>query len=136
MTKSYLELSRLETFEERYEYLRIGGVIGQATFGFERYLNQTLYHSTEWLHTKRGIVLRDNGCDLGIPGLDIRSGLLVHHINPLSMEDLEDGADCIFDPNNLITTTLATHNAIHYGNSSLLPRVPVVRRRNDTCPWA
>jgi hypothetical protein len=135
MIKSYNELRRLDTFEERFEYLRLRGVIGESTFGFERYLNQALYHSREWKYTKSDIILRDNSCDLGVPGYEIRAQLLIHHINPVSIEDIEVGADCVFDPENLITTQLDTHNALHYGNADMLPRLPIVRRKSDTCLW-
>ena len=135
MMKSYRELRRFDTFEERFEYLRLRGVVGVATFGYERYLNQALYHSREWKHTKNDVVLRDNGCDLGVPGYEIYGDLLVHHINPVTIEDIEIGADCVFDLDNCITTMLVTHNAIHYGNAAMLPRLPIVRRRSDTCLW-
>lgn len=135
MMKSYRELRRLETFEERFEYLRIRGEIGKVTFGFERYLNQVLYHSNEWHHVKKDAIVRDDGCDLGIPGYEIQAGLLVHHINSITIEDVENGADCIFDLDNLITTTLRTHNAIHFGNGALLSRLPVIRKKSDTCLW-
>lgn len=133
--KNYRELRRLDTFDERFEYLRLHGEVGQLTFGYERYLNQVLYHSREWKYVKKEIVLRDNARDLGIEGYEIHGQLLIHHINPISIEDIELGSDCIFDPDNLITTVLATHNAIHYGNVALLPRLPVVRNKRDTCLW-
>lgn len=136
MIKSYRELRFLTTFEERFEYLKLGGVVGNSTFGFDRYVNQGLYHSNEWRHTRRRVLLRDGGCDLGISNRDIHGRLLVHHIMPITLEDIESGADCIFDPDNLITTTIDTHNAIHYGDVSLLPRLPVARTKNDTCLWA
>ena len=136
MIKSYRELRLLRTFEERFEYLKLGGVVGNSTFGFDRYVNQELYHSNEWRHTRRVVVLRDNGCDLGIPNHDIHGRLLIHHIMPITLEDIESGSDRIFDLDNLITTTIDTHNAIHYGDASLLPRLPVVRKKNDTCLWA
>lgn len=133
--KNYRELRSFDTFDERFDYLKLHGVIGQATFGFERYLNQALYHSREWKYVKKEVVLRDNGCDLGIEGYEIYDQPLVHHINPITIEDIEVGADCIFDPDNLITTTIITHNAIHYGDVGMLPRYPVTRRRDDTCLW-
>ena len=135
MNKSYRGLRRLSTFEERFEYLKMNGVVGKETFGFDRYLNQMLYQSREWKHIRREVILRDNGCDLGIFDREIHSQILVHHINPITLEDIEDGAYCIFDLDNLITTTFQTHNAIHYGDISLLPRLPEVRTKNDTIPW-
>jgi len=135
MIKSYRELCRLKTFEDRFEYLKLNGSVAKTTFGFERYLNQMFYQSREWKQTRRGVILRDNGCDLGIFDRDIHSQILVHHINPITLEDVEDGADCIFDPDNLITTILPTHNAIHYGDASLLLKLPKVRIKNDTCLW-
>ena len=137
MTKirTYSELSRLETFEERFQYLKLQGITGIATFGFDRWINQRFYKSHEWRSVRNAIIIRDESCDLGIPGYEIHFGLLVHHMNPLSLTDLEHGEEWIIDPNFLITTTLRTHNAIHYGNISLLPRNPVVRKAGDTTLW-
>lgn len=133
--KSYRELRRLQTFEERFEYLRIGGVVGRETFGFERYINQNFYTSQEWKLTRRDIIIRDNGCDLGVKGMEIFGRIIVHHINPITVEDIELARDCIFDPNNLICTSHATSNAIHYGDKSLLARLPLDRRKGDTQLW-
>jgi hypothetical protein len=133
--RTYLELSRLGTFEERYHYLELRGVLGARTFGFDRWINQRFYHSHEWKSIRNHVITRDNGCDLGVEGYEIYSGLLVHHMNPISLEDLEHGEDWIIDPNFLITTSLRTHNAIHYGNESLLPRGPVMRKSGDTTLW-
>ena len=133
--KTYRELRRLETFEERFEYLKLGGAVGRSTFGFDRYLNQRLYQSRAWKLTRRDIIIRDQSCDLGVPDRKIFSGLLIHHINPITALDIEEGADCIFDPDNLICTTTDTHNAIHFGDSSLLLRLPQERRKGDTSPW-
>ena len=133
--RSYSELVRLDTFEERYHYLELRGVLGEQTFGFDRWINQRFYRSQEWKSARNQVIIRDNGCDLGIPGYEIYSGLLVHHMNPLSFEDLEHGEDWIIDPNFLITTSLQTHNAIHYGDESLLPRGPVIRKFGDTTLW-
>lgn len=133
--RSYVELHRLETFEERYFYLELKGVIGVATFGFDRWLNQQFYKSHDWKAVRNHVIIRDNGCDLGIPGYEIHSGLLVHHMNPISAEDLKQGEEWIIDPNFLITTSLQTHNAIHYGDESQLPGSPVVRRFGDTKLW-
>lgn len=133
--KTYKELCQLKTFEERFEYLKLNGGVGQTTFGFERYLNQILYKSKPWKSIRREIIIRDKGCDLGILDRDIVTHLLVHHLNPITLEDIEFGRDRVFDPNNLICTSLNTHNAIHYGDASLLARLPVERRKGDTCPW-
>lgn len=135
MLRTYAELRRLETFEERFEYLKLGGITGQQTFGFDRWVNQRFYKSWEWKRARDYVITRDNGCDLGIPGYEIYSGLLVHHMNPISMDDIEHGEDWIIDPNFLITTSLQTHNAIHFGDESLLPRGPVERKPGDTKLW-
>ena len=133
--RTYSELSQLETFEERYHYLELKGILGKSTFGFDRWINQRFYKSNEWKIVRNHVIVRDNGCDLGIPGYEIHSGLTVHHMNPLSLADLTHGEDWIIDPNFLITTSLQTHNAIHYGDESLLPRGPIVRRAGDTTLW-
>lgn len=133
--RSYLELRRLESFEERYNYLKLVGIIGASTFGFDRWLNQRFYSSREWKLARDHVIIRDNGCDLGVLGFEIYSGLLVHHMNPISVDDLKHGEDWIIDPNFLITTSLQTHNAIHYGDESLLPRGPTVREAGDTTLW-
>ena len=134
-TRSYRELRRLTTFEERYEYLALRGEIGQATFGFDRWINQAFYRSAEWRHVREQVIFRDAACDLGVPGYDIRSQLMVHHMNPMTIEDVEDGRGWILDPEFLITTTHRTHNAIHYGDASLLVKPPVERRPGDTKLW-
>jgi hypothetical protein len=133
--RTYRELRQLETFIERYHYLELRGVLGAQTFGFDRWLNQHFYRSREWKSIRNDVIVRDNGCDLGILGYEIHAGLLVHHMNPVSLEDIKDGKDWIVDPNFLITTSLKTHNAIHYGDESLLPRGPVVRKSGDTTLW-
>jgi hypothetical protein len=133
--RTYDELSKIETFEERYRYLKLGGNLGEATFGFDRWVNQRFYKSTEWLSVRRFVIVRDSGCDLGIPGYEIARGLLVHHMNPMSLDDLKYGERWIIDPNFLITTSLQTHNAIHYGDETLLPRGPVIRKLGDTTLW-
>lgn len=135
MNKSYLELIQIPTFQERYEYLKIGGRIGEETFGFDRHLNQTLYRSSEWKHFRRQIIIRDKGCDLGCEGYELYDKILIHHINPITIDDVLNRASCIFDPNNVICTSLNTHNAIHYGDSELLVTEPIERTKNDTCPW-
>jgi hypothetical protein len=135
MIRCYRELKLLDTFEERYDYLKLIGIVGDVTFGFDRYLNQMLYTSRPWKKTRDGIIIRDEACDLGVNGYDIRGKIFIHHINPITIEDVELERDIVFDPDNLICTTLNTHNAIHYGNKSLLPKLPIERKRNDTCPW-
>lgn len=134
-TRRYSELKRLRTFEERFEYLKLGGIVGDSTFGFDRWLNQAFYKSREWQDARSVVIARDYGCDLGISGYEIHSGLIVHHMNPMSMDDISHGEDWIIDPEFLITTSLTTHNAIHYGDESLLPRGPIVRKPGDTKLW-
>jgi hypothetical protein len=131
----YRELHRLSTFEDRYEYLALRGEVGQATFGFDRWINQTFYRSSEWRRVRDFVIVRDNGCDLGMPDYPIHERLLVHHMNPVTPADLEAGAEWVLDPEFLITTSHRTHNAIHYGDESLLARAPVVRRPGDTKLW-
>lgn len=133
--RNYRELSRLKTFDERFEYLKIGGLVGESTFGFERYLNQTLYNSSKWRRLRNQIIIRDNGCDLGVEGYEVQGIIIVHHMNPISVDDLKDFSDDIFNPEYLICVSLTTHNAIHYGDKSLIPQEPVDRRPGDTCPW-
>ncbi len=135
MIRTYSELKKLETFEERYDYLKLKGELGKSTFGFDRWINQLFYRSREWKDVRNYVIIRDNGCDLGITGYEVYSDLLVHHMNPLTIEDFEKGEEWILDPNFLITTSLQTHNAIHYGNESLLPRGPIVRELGDTTLW-
>jgi hypothetical protein len=133
-SRTYSELIRLDTFIERYHYLELKGVLGVQTFGFDRWVNQKFYRSPQWKRVREQVIIRDEGCDLGILGYEIHSGLLVHHMNPLTLDDLSQGIVNI-DPEFLITTTLRTHNAIHYGDESQLPRGPVVRRSGDTNLW-
>ena len=135
MNRTYRECMQFTTFQERYRYLQIGGRVGKETFGFDRYLNQMLYRTPEWKRFRRDMIVRDNGCDLGCEGYEIYGNVLVHHINPITVEDVINRNPCIFDPNNVICTSLNTHNAIHYGDETLLITEPVVRRLNDTCPW-
>lgn len=135
MIKTYSELRRLNTFEERFDYLAIGGVVGRSTFGFDRYLNQSFYTSPEWKAARRHIILRDEGCDLGILGYEIHSRLLIHHMNPITKEQVLDRDEDLFDPRYLITTTHRTHNAIHYGDARQLARPLVERTRDDTTLW-
>lgn len=136
MIKTYRELKRLKTFEDRYDYLRIGGKVGQITFGYDRILNQLLYHSSRWKKVRDEVIIRDNGCDLGMEGYEIGDRIYVHHMNPISIEDIELENDDIFNPEFLICTSRRTHNAIHYGDKTLLPKLPIERKLNDTCPWA
>jgi hypothetical protein len=133
--RTYKELSQLQTFEERYEYLKLGGIVGERTFGFDRWVNQGFYHSGEWRIVKRHVIVRDQGCDLGVPGYELYQDLLVHHMNPFGIRDLEENAEKILDPEFLITTSLRTHNAIHYGDASQLPKAPTERKRGDTKLW-
>jgi len=133
--RRYSELRRLDSFEDRFNYLSLKGEVGQATFGFDRWINQAFYRSAEWRHVREQVIFRDAACDLGVPGYDIRSQLMVHHMNPMTIEDVEDGRGWILDPEFLITTTHRTHNAIHYGDASLLVKPPVERRPGDTKLW-
>lgn len=133
--RSYKELRQIETFEERFAYLSLRGIVGESTFGFDRWINQRFYRSQEWKNVRSRVILRDFGCDLGIIGYEIFTGLLVHHMNPLSSENIAQVDEWILDPDYLITTSLQTHNAIHFGDESLLPRGPVVRQPGDTKLW-
>ena len=133
--KTYSELITLPTFEERYQYLRLGGAVGEETFGFDRYLNQAFYKSKEWLSIRDEIIIRDNGCDLGIEGREIYGRILIHHMNPITKEDILNRTEFLLNPEYLISTVKNTHNAIHYGDDSLLFKAPIERRKNDTCPW-
>ena len=133
--KTYSELSKLKTFEERYNYLKLGGIVGADTFGFDRYLNQMLYTSARWRAVRDIVLVRDNGCDLGIEGYGIYHKPIIHHMNPITVDDILKESDFLFNPEYLITTTHLTHNAIHYGDENLLMKAPVERSRNDTCPW-
>lgn len=133
--RRYSELTRLDSFEDRFEYLRLGGEVGASTFGFDRYVNQSFYRSREWKMARRDVIARDNGCDLGIPERQINGPVLVHHMNPMAVEDIVHGEDWIVNPEYLITTTPDTHNAIHYGDKSLLRKEFVPRRPGDTKLW-
>lgn len=133
--KSYSELSHLHDFLERFRYLQLHGDVGENTFGVERYLNQALYKSKEWRDVRNLVIVRDEGCDLGIEGYEIRDRILIHHINPITVEDVENSSSLLFDPDNLICVSHLTHNAIHYGDESLLPKPVVIRVAGDTCPW-
>ena len=133
--KRYSELILLPTFEERYKYLQLNGVIGDETFGFDRYITQMFYRSQEWKQVRDYVIVRDNGCDLGIEGHEIRGKILIHHMNPIGIKDIQQVNKFLLDPEYLITTMLSTHNAIHYGDESLLVKDTIERSKNDTCPW-
>lgn len=134
--RTYSELSKLTTFKERFNYLRLDGQVGKDTFGFDRIFNQKFYTSKEWRYIRDLVIVRDNGCDLGIEGYEIvGQNLIIHHINPISLEDIESKSDILLNPEYLITTTHNTHNAIHYGDDKLLITGPIQRSKNDTCPW-
>jgi hypothetical protein len=135
MNRSYTNLRKLSSFEERYDYLKLNGEVGTSTFGFDRYINQRFYTSYEWKQARHRVILRDNGCDLGVPGYEIHGDLLIHHINPMVPDDIIHGEEWIFDPEYLITTTPHTHNAIHFGNDSLLPKIVTDRMPDDTTLW-
>lgn len=133
--KTYSELKKLPAFEDRYSYLKLGGVVGKETFGYDRFLNQILYSSDEWKRVRGFVILRDSGCDLGCDGFEIRGRILIHHINPITVEDIIERSHKVFDPENLICVSHNTHNAIHYGDKDMLVTAPVERRKNDMCPW-
>lgn len=133
--KTYSELSRLATFEERYQYLRLDGIVGKETFGFDRYLNQVFYRSRQWKSIRDSVIIRDNGCDLGVEGHEIHGRIIIHHMNPITIKDIESESEFLLNPEFLICTVHNTHNAIHYGDENLLIRMPVERYKNDTCPW-
>lgn len=136
MIRTYDELIRLPTFEERYRYLRLGGKIGEVTFGYDRWLNQKFYREDdEWLASRDEVIMRDNGCDLAVPGREIHGRILVHHMNPITKEDILRRTKFLLDPKYLITTVKNTHDAIHYGDESLLLVEPIIRTKHDTCPW-
>ena len=133
--RTYSELCQLSTFEERFDYLRLDGVVGKDTFGFDRYLNQQFYRSSEWKRIRNQVIVRDNGCDLGIDEYEIHGRILIHHMNPISIEDLQHMSDFLMNPEYLICVSHRTHNAIHYGDESLIITAPIERTQNDTCPW-
>ena len=133
--RTYSQLKQLQTFEERYDYLKLGGVVGEDTFGFDRYLNQNFYRSREWKRVRDEVIMRDNGCDLGVDGHEIRGKILIHHMNPITSEDIHRVSDYLLNPEYLICVAHRTHNAIHYGDESLIVTSPIERTQNDTCPW-
>ena len=133
--RTYSELIQLPTFKDRFDYLRLDGVVGKDTFGFDRYLNQQFYRSSEWKRIRNQVIVRDNGCDLGIDEYEIHGRILIHHMNPISIEDLQYMSDLLMNPEYLICVSHRTHNAIHYGDESLIVTAPIERSQNDTCPW-
>lgn len=137
MTKirTYSELITYDTFEERFDYLKLNGRVGKETFGFDRIFNQKFYTSREWLRIRDFVITRDYGCDLGVEGFDLNGSIIIHHMNPIGLEDIENRTDFLLNPEFLITTCHKTHNAIHYGDENLIIKGPIERRPNDTCPW-
>jgi hypothetical protein len=135
MRKTYSELITFDNFQDRFEYLRLRGYVGEETFGHDRYVNQALYSSPEWRQFRRRIIIRDNGCDLGILGHEIFDRILIHHLNPITLDDIVNRSYYIFDLDNVICVSHDTHNAIHYGDEQYLSTVPIERRPGDTCPW-
>ena len=133
--RTYSELIAFSTFEERFKYLQLNGQVGESTFGFDRYMNQVFYRSQKWKSIRDFVIIRDCGCDLGVEGYDIHGKIIIHHMNPLSMRDIETESDFLLNPDFLICTTHNTHNAIHYGDENLLVTAPIERTKNDTCPW-
>lgn len=133
--RTYSELITLPTFEERFKYLQLEGSVGKDTFGYDRYLNQLFYKTAEWKRLRRDLIIRDNGCDLGIEGHEIYGRIIIHHLNPITKDDIVSRTEYLLNPDFLICTTHNTHNAIHYGDESLLITSPVERSKNDTCPW-
>jgi hypothetical protein len=133
--RRYSELVRLETHEERFQYLSLGGVVGTATFGFDRWINQRFYRSREWGWARRDVIARDLGCDLGVEGYEIHSGIIIHHMNPVAKVDILEGDPSLIDPEFLITTTIRTHNAIHYGDGNQIYRPVEARTPGDTKLW-
>lgn len=135
MIRTYSELSTLTSFKDRFRYLKLDGAVGEATFGFDRYLNQLFYRSQQWRKIRDEVIVRDCGCDLGIEGYEIYKYAMIHHMNPITAKDIQDESDYLLNQEYLITTTQRTHNAIHYGDEDLLFTMPVERTQNDTCPW-
>ena len=135
MIRTYSELITLPSFKERYNYLRLSGVVGEETFGFDRYLNQVFYRSKRWKEIRDYVIIRDNGCDLGVEGFDIYGKIIIHHMNPIMLKDIVKESEYLLDPEYLICVTHNTHNAIHYGDENLLITAPIERTMYDTCPW-
>ena len=135
MIRTYSKLVSLSTFKERFDYLKLDGRVGEETFGSDRYINQLFYKDPEWLSVRREVIIRDGGCDLGISDRELNSYIIVHHMNPITKEDILNKTELLLDPEYLICVSKRTHDAIHYGDSNLLITEPIVRRKNDTCPW-
>lgn len=135
MIRTYSELITIPTFKERFKYLQLSGLIGNQIFGYDRYLNQMFYRSQKWKKIRDEVIIRDNACDLAMEGYDIFGKVIIHHMNPLSIKDIKSETEYLLDPEFLICVTHNTHNAIHYGDESLLPILPKERTANDTCPW-
>lgn len=133
--KRYSELKQLKTFQERFEYANLAGQVGTETFGSMRFINQWFYRSSKWRKVRNEVIIRDNGCDLGVDGMDILDKVIVHHLNPITEEDIDQDRPCLYDLENLICVSHSTHNAIHYGDQALLPKLPQERKPFDTCPW-
>jgi len=133
--KSYQQLKKIETFEGRYEYLKLNGIVGKQTFGWDRYFNQRFYHSLVWQRVRDKVIIRDSGCDLGVSGFEIHNKIIIHHINPIWIEDLREGNQDILNLEFLISVSDRTHQAIHYGDASLLPQIPLIRKSGDTKLW-
>jgi hypothetical protein len=133
--KTYSELTKYSTFEERFKYLSLKGQVGEETYGFDRWINQRFYRSSEWKQVRARVIERDSGCDLGVKGREIPGRIIVHHINPILVEDIRDASDYLLNPEYLICVSENTHQAIHYGDETLLILMPKERRANDTCPW-
>ena len=133
--RTYSELITFPTFKERFNYLKLDGLVGESTFGFDRYLNQMFYRSQRWKEIRDFVIIRDNGCDLGVEGYEIHSRIVIHHMNPITIEDIRKESEFLLDPEFLICTIHNTHNAIHYGDENLLIKAPIERSKNDTCPW-
>ena len=133
--RCYKELSRIDGYEERFRYLKLVGQVGESTCGFDRYLNQIVYSSKRWKQVRNAVIIRDEGRDMGVEGYEIQGRIVIHHMNPISIEDAEKDSEFIYDPEFLICVAPITHNAIHYGDESLLPKDPIDRFPNDTCPW-
>ena len=135
MIRCYKDLKQIKSFKERYLYLKIHGNVGEETFGLDRYINQELYRSSRWKRTRSQVIIRDNGCDLGIEGHELSNYIVIHHMNPITLEDIEDDRDEIYDPEYLICCSSRTHQAIHFGDERLLPKDYIARTKNDTCLW-
>lgn len=135
MIRTYSELIKFKTFKERFDYLKLNGIVGNDTFGFDRWLNQKFYNSAEWKHIRDFVIIRDSGCDLGLDGNNISGKILIHHMNPITIDDIESRSEFLLNPDYLICVSHNTHNAIHYGDHGLLISSSLERKKNDTCLW-